>query len=147
MLIIRKMCRLWSIFIIQKQIILIFRCTGKLYMEESVSHRGIIKSLLIMVFKRDHRDYKSDGLMGVHFDYEAALFSRKSSSVGDEKKGFYCNFKLPKSVCLRQFWQFVDGFKSVLNPRAQFCVNLHFCRCCCLDHDVDDEILFFMLRM
>ena len=47
---------------------------GKLNMEESVSYRGIIKSLLIMVFKRDHRDYKSDGLMGVHFDYEAALF-------------------------------------------------------------------------
>ena len=57
-------------------------------MEESVSHTGIIKSLLIMVFKRDHRDYKSDGLMGVHFDYEAALFSRKSSSVGEEKKVF-----------------------------------------------------------
>ena len=68
------MSRLWSIFIIQKQIISTFRCTGKLNMEESVSHGGIIKSLLIMVFKRDHRDYKSDGLMGVHFDYEAALF-------------------------------------------------------------------------
>ena len=71
-----------------KQIISIFRCTEKLYEEEFISHGGIIKSLLIMVFKRDHRDYKSDGLMGVHFDYEAALFSRKSSSVGDEKKVF-----------------------------------------------------------
>ena len=57
-----------------KQIISIFRCTEKLYEEEFISHGGIIKSLLIMVFKRDHRDYKSDGLMGVHFDYEAALF-------------------------------------------------------------------------
>ena len=41
-----------------KQIISIFRCTEKLYEEEFISHGGIIKSLLIMVFKRDHRDYK-----------------------------------------------------------------------------------------
>ena len=84
----RKICSLWSIFIILKQLIWIFRCTEKLNIEEFVSHRGIIKSLLIMVFKRDHRDYKSDGLMGVLSDYEAALFSRNSSSVGRRKKVF-----------------------------------------------------------